>query len=374
MKHNKNMKTKNILKKLIFIIPFVILIIMSLLLMYHAKFIMNTYKNHFTKQIIWFIIGFFIIGISSLVSFKKIFSSSFILYLMNIFLLVIVLFIGKDVNGAKAWIDLKYFNLQPSELMKLTYSLFLARFVAQKKIKTWLDEFLFLIQIGFIFLVPSILIFLEPDTGAILFLGIITLVILWNSSLRKRWFIFLGTIIIILIALFFYCYFYQKDFLISIIGTSFFYRMDRLLDFRSGMQIEHAMIAIGSAPLIRFSLFETGIYIPESPTDFIFALSSNVFGIIGNITIIICYFILDMYLLQITKKIKAKEEQLFTKAFIAIFITSQIINISMNLGIFPIIGIPLPFLSYGGSSTIVLFIFLSIIYNTTKKKKTSNKK
>lgn len=368
------MKTKNILKKLIFIIPFVILIIMSLLLMYHAKFIMNTYKNHFTKQIIWFIIGFFIIGISSLVSFKKIFSTSFILYLMNIFLLVIVLFIGKDVNGAKAWIDLKYFNLQPSELMKLTYSLFLARFVAQKKIKTWLDEFLFLIQIGFIFLVPSILIFLEPDTGAILFLGIITLVILWNSSLRKRWFIFLGTIIIILIALFFYCYFYQKDFLISIIGTSFFYRMDRLLDFRSGMQIEHAMIAIGSAPLIRFSLFETGIYIPESPTDFIFALSSNVFGIIGNITIIICYFILDMYLLQITKKIKAKEEQLFTKAFIAIFITSQIINISMNLGIFPIIGIPLPFLSYGGSSTIVLFIFLSIIYNTTKKKKTSNKK
>ncbi len=369
MKHNKNMKTKNILKKLIFIVPFLILLTMSLLLMYHAQYIMNIYQFHFKKQLLWFIIGFLLIIICHFIPLKKIFSISFILYIVNILLLILVLFIGKDINGAKAWIDLKYFNLQPSELMKLTYALFLAKIISTKKLKNWHEEFFFLIQIGIIFLIPSILIFLEPDTGAILFLGVITIIMLWNSKLRKRWFVLLSVILIILITGFFYCYFFQKDFLISLIGTSFFYRMDRLLDFRNGMQIEHALIAIGSAPLFKFSLYEPGIYIPESPTDFIFALSSNVFGLIGNITILICYFILDMYMIGMLKKIKGKEEQLFVKSFIGIFITSQIINISMNLGLFPIIGIPLPFLSYGGSSTIVLFLFLGIIFNMKKKLK-----
>jgi len=103
-------------------------------------------------------------------SFPRIFY--YILYLLNVFFLGLVLIIGKDVNGAKAWIDLKYFNFQPSELMKLTYSLFLAHFISNKKFKNWWDEFLFLVLICIFFAVPSILIFLEPDTGAIIFLGI----------------------------------------------------------------------------------------------------------------------------------------------------------------------------------------------------------
>lgn len=369
MKHNKYMKT-NKLKKITFLIPFSILLFISLAIMYHAKFITNTYASHFKKQLLWYIIGILIIFLFKKIKIKKLFDYSFLFYLMNIGLLILVLFIGSNINGAKAWIDLKYFNLQPSELMKLSYSLFLAKFISKKKLKNKKEELLFLIEILGIFLIPSFLVFLEPDTGAIIFYGAITLVLLWNSTLRKRWFLIIGIFLTIFICGFFYCYFLEKNFLISILGTSFFYRMDRLLNFREGMQIEHALIAIGSADFLKFSLTKTGIYIPESPTDFAFALTSNVFGLFGNIMIIICFFLLDWWFINDWKTKKKKEEKLFYLSFITIFLLSQIINISMNLGIFPIIGIPLPFISYGGSSTIVLFLYLAIIFSSKQKKKT----
>ena len=135
------------------------------------------------------------------------------------------------------------------------------------------------------------------------------------------------------------------------------------------MQIENALIALGSAPFMRWNLTETGIYIPEAPTDFVFALTSNVFGIIGNLFIIFLFLILDFYLLTFMKKEKDQTKKLFSISFLSIFISSQIISIAMNLGLFPIIGIPLPFVSYGGSSTIVLFLFLSIFFSKNRKGK-----
>jgi len=376
MKHNNNMKTKTF-KNLLFLIPFFLLLTISLILMYHAKYITNIYSKHFEKQCLWFGIGFLFIFLLQKMNTKKIFQYSWILYIINIGLLILVLLIGNNVNGAKAWLDFKYFSFQPSELMKLSYSLFLSHFIATKEFKNWKKEFIFLIEIAILFLIPSILVFLEPDTGAILFFGAITVLLLWNSKVRKRWFIVLGIISTILLGGFIYCYFYEKDFLISIIGTSFFYRMERLLDFRSGMQIENALIAIGSAEFFKFSPTKTGIYIPESPTDFAFALTANVFGIIGNVILLICYFLIDWILLNFYKNQKKKEEKLFTISFLTIFFLSQLINISMNLGLIPIIGIPLPFISYGGSSTIVLFLYLGILFsfkNKEKRSRTSFKK
>ena len=133
------------------------------------------------------------------------------------------------------------------------------------------------------------------------------------------------------------------------------------------MQIKHALIALGSAPILQFNLTKTGIYIPEAPTDFIFSLASNVFGIIGNYFILLSYLIMDFYLLHKMKKLIIKEQKLFSMTFLSIFIPSQILNIGMNLGILPIMGIPLPFLSYGGSSTIILFLYLAIIFMPYKK-------
>lgn len=362
------MKRKVIIKNLFWVFPLLLLMSISLILMYHAQFITEIYANHFTKQCLWFGIGILLLIFSFLIQPQKLFRFSFLLYLINILLLVLVLFIGKDANGSKAWFDLKYFTFQPSEFMKLSYTLFLAHFIARQKPKKWFEELKFLFVVFIIYLVPSILVFLEPDTGAILFFTIITFAILAFSFLRKRWLVFLSFLFLAFIAAFFYCYFFQKDFLIQLIGTTFFYRVDRLLNFRSGMQIENAMIAIGSAPFFRFSFIETGIYIPEAPTDFAFALTSNVLGIFGNVLILLAFFIFDLALISICKKMPKGEERLFTIAFSWMFITSQIINISMNLGLFPIIGIPLPFVSYGGSSTIVLFLFLAILLSFQRKR------
>ena len=134
------------------------------------------------------------------------------------------------------------------------------------------------------------------------------------------------------------------------------------MEFGKGLQIENALIALGSAPIFRFNLTTPGIYIPEAPTDFIFALSSNVFGLFGPLFILFCYTILDICLINKLKKETNEKKRFFLLAFITIFLFSQIENIGMNLGLLPIIGIPLPFLSYGGSFLIILFAFLGIIF------------
>ena len=279
-----------------------------------------------------------------------------------------VLLIGKEINGAKAWLDFKFFSFQPSEFMKLTYSFYLAHLCSKKKFYSFGDEFKFLFYVLLILAIPSGLVFLEPDTGAICFYLIITIVLLWNSRLHKRWFVIIGALFLFLLGMFFYLFFHHRDFLIAMIGTGIFYRIERIFTLGVGMQIENALIAIGSAPWFKFSLEETGIYIPEAPTDFAFALTSNVLGIMGNILLLLSFLILDIYFVFYERKIKKKEWQLFFKAFFAIFILSQVINISMNIGLFPIMGIPLPFVSYGGSATIVLFIYLAIIFQCKKKK------
>ncbi len=361
--HNKNMKKEKIKTFLFLIIPMLILLTMSILLMYHAQFITNIYKDHFLKQSIWIAIGFLILLLGHFFKPTLLFKYSHLLYYISILTLILVLFMGENINGARAWINLKWFLFQPSELMKLSYSLYLSKLITTKRFYTSKQELLFLCHITLLFIIPTILVFLEPDTGSIIFYFFITIAALWNSNLRKRWLISVFTIISILIVLFFYTYLFQRDLLISILGTSIFYRVERILNIGQGMQIKHARIALGSAPLIQLKLTEVGIYIPEAPTDFIFSLSSNVFGLAGNITILLSYLILDFYFLSFVKHEKNKEKKMLTYTFLSIFIPSQIINIGMNLGILPIIGIPLPFLSYGGSSTIILFTYLSIIFS-----------
>ena len=342
--------------------------------MYHSQFISSLYSKHFQKQLIWIIIGFIIFLALYFIPKKYLFKYSKLLYIINLIMLLLVLIIGKNVNGATAWLKIGNFQFQPSELMKLSYTLFLASFCSNRSFYTLKDEFKFIFKVIIIFLIPSILVFLEPDTGAIIFFLLIAISILWNTKISKKWFAVFIFIITSLLGLFFYAYNFQQDLLIKLLGTSFFYRIERVLSFGKGMQIENSIIALGSAPLFSFNLTTPGIYIPEAPTDFIFALSSNIFGLSGPISILICYLILDYCLSNLLKEEQDEQSKLFFKGFLTIFLFSQLENIAMNLGLLPIIGIPLPFLSYGGSSMIIMFAFLGIILNQkksfTKKSKT----
>lgn len=363
------MKTKR-KTNLLFYIPLLIIMTISIFVMYHARLISPLFKNNALKQCIFFGTGLFLLLIKEKINIKWLFEYSFYFYLINCILLLLVLFFGSTTNGAKAWFKLGFFNFQPSELMKLSLSLYLAQLTSKQKFTTKKDEIKYIGKILIICIIPSILVFLEPDTGAILFYLLITLTIAFTSKISKKWFLFIMVLAASFIGLFFYAYYYQQEILIKMIGTSFFYRVERLLNFQKGMQIENALIAIGAAPFFQWKLNETGIYIPEAPTDFAFALTSNVFGMAGNLTLLICYMLINYRLLKLWKEKKKERNYYFCSAFLSMFFTNQLYNILMNIGLVPIMGIPLPFLSYGGSTTIVYFLFLMLIL---KKEKTSKK-
>ncbi len=369
LNHTNSMK---ILKKdnLILFIPLLILNIISLFNMQNAKLISSTYNNAFLKQLIWFGLGYLIVIIIQKLKLKNIFRYAKYLYLISIILLGLVLIFGKDINGAKCWFNIFGISFQPSELAKLSLTLYLVDIVNNTKLKSFKDELITVGKLIFLTLIPSILVFLEPDTGAIINFLIILLIVILTMKLNKWWYISFALLITFIISTFFIFYFFFQDLLIKIIGTSFFYRMDRLINFTNGnsYQLEQALITIGAASYFGVGLNKILLYIPEAPTDFFFAFTIGNYGIISALIIILCFLIIDSYLIYKIKYLKNSKYQIFSYSYLGIFLFHQIYNINMNLGLLPIMGIPLPFLSYGGTNTLITFLFLSIIINFINKK------
>ena len=138
--------------------------------------------------------------------------------------------------------------------------------------------------------------------------------------------------------------------------------MDRIINFKNNIQLENALISIGNAHLFGTGIKKVPIYIPEAATDFAFSVLVGSFGFIIGTILIICYLVIDIYFLWLIYKSKNKSTKIFISGFISVFVFSQIYNIGMNIGFLPIMGIPLPLLSYGGSSLIVFGLYISIIF------------
>ena len=355
---------KIINSKYMLIIPLFIIMIISLLNMQNAKALSTLYEHNLIKQIIFFGIGIILVIIINKININTILKYSKYYYYISVLLLVLVLFFGKNINGSTAWFDFKLFSFQPSELVKLTLTLYLSSIAAFNK-----PDFKLILKVIIITLIPSILVFLEPDTGAIIFYFLIAITVLLVAGIKKYWFVILGIIIILLLGTFILLYIYNQEILINLIGTSFFYRVERLITFstESSYQLENAIIAMGSASIFGSGLNKVSLYIPEAPTDFIFAFNISNFGIISGIIVILCYLLIDIFLINKYLTVKQKQIKLVLISFISIFFFQQFINIGMNLGLLPIIGIPLPFLSYGGSTIIIYFMFLGIILNILNK-------
>ncbi len=355
-------------KNILLFIPLFILMIISFFCMYQAKFIRPSFNNYLYKQIIWFIVGFIILFILKKTKIKFLFEYSFILYLISNILLILVLFIGHEAGGARAWFNFKIFNFQPSEFMKITLSLYLAN-ICNDFNNNRNSEFKFILKCIIITLIPSILVFLEPDTGAVIFYLLILFAILLVSKIKKRWFIISFAIAFIIIFLGIYLYIYNQDLLIDILGNNLFYRIDRLISFKngSGMQLNNALTTIGSSSVYGSFIKKNILYVPELPTDFIFTLIISIFGFVGAILVLISFLVITLFLINIYSKNIDLSYKAFINTFILVFIFQQIQNIFMNIGLLPIMGIPLPFLSYGGSNMIVYFIYLGIILNIKKQ-------
>ncbi|MDE6284463.1 MAG: FtsW/RodA/SpoVE family cell cycle protein, partial [Bacilli bacterium] len=315
-------------------IPLIILMIISLLNMKNIVLLDSTLTKNFSKQIIWYVSGILLLLIIQKTNSKKILKYSFWYYLISLFLLGLVLIIGKEINGAKAWFKIGNFSFQPSELTKFTLTLYLADVIQKANINGFKSELRLILKVLIITLLPSILVFIEPDTGAIIFYLLIAASMLFISGIKKWWFILLFLLLGSILFTFIILYIYNRDFLIDLIGTSFFYRVERLITFHteSSYQLENALTVIGSASLWGTGLGKVSLYIPEAATDFIFAFTIGNFGIVTGFTVLLCYFLIDLYLILAYFQTTNKKIKLFLISFISIFFFQQIINIGMNLG------------------------------------------
>lgn len=365
---------KKFLRKNILNIYLILFLIISYLSIFQASiFLSKSLGTLYYKQIIWYIIGFILIIIIKNLNIKKIYNLSIYLYLINILLLAGLFFFGTEINNSKAWYSIFDISLQPSELMKITLILInsyvIYKFYKNKSKIKLKKEFKLIFTLLLILLVPCILTFLEPDTGAVISYITITLSMLYISGIDKKWFIYLFILVAFLATVFFLTYFYKRNFFINTFGTTFFYRIERIINWKnkSGMQLNNSLIAIGSSGFTGHN--HVPIYYPEAGTDFIFTSFFSSYGLIGSVILLTLIFLFDLYLLKLANSIKNKQDKYTVFGIFSLFFYQQIQNISMTLGILPITGITLPFISYGGSSVLSSFILVGIIESIKKYEK-----
>lgn len=292
------------------------------------------------------------------------------LYGLGILSLTVLLFFGKPINDAKCWFSIPGIGtIQPSEFMKiiliLTLGKMLEDFSSIHKNPSVKEEFFFLCKVGFIVFIPSILTFLQPDTGVVLIYLLITITMLFVSGIRYRWFFLLIMIMILFVASVLLIYFFNTDLFVKIFGTSFFLRVDRLLDWsnKSGFQLENGMSAIGSGGLFGHGWMNTPIYFPEPQTDFIFAVFASNFGFFGSLLLIGLIVFFDIRLILLALHSRFQIDKYVISGILGMLIYQQIQNIGMTFGLMPITGITLPFISYGGSSLLSYMIMAGIIFS-----------
>lgn len=348
-----------------------IFMIISIITIYSSMLYLPSYLGNLAlKQFFFYVVGFLFVLVLIKISNQTLYQYAWYIYMTNVILLFLLLFIGTPINGSRCWFIIPGIgSFQPSEFMKIALiistSQITSKWIENYKNYSLRDEVVLIFKLGIIFLVPAFLTFLEPDTGAVFIYAIIVFCILWVSPLRKRWFIIGLFLILILGGTFLGIYFFKQNLFVDIFGTELFYRIDRLLDWKdgTGMQLENSLTAIGSSGILGHGYLNTPIYFPESGTDFIFAVYASNFGFIGSFLLLAIIFYFDYSLVKLSKDITNIKDKLVLSGIIGMLLYQQFQNIGMTLGILPITGITLPFISYGGSSLLSYMIILALILN-----------
>lgn len=322
------------------------------------------------KQIIWYGVGLLLVFIIFKVKNEYLYRNAWFFYILCNLLLLCLLLFAPAINNSKCWFIIpKIGSFQPSEFTKISLMLVLGTMINNFRLDyeepSIKEEFIFLLKTFIVVLIPSILTFLEPDTGVVIIYFIIYISMLFASGIRLRWFIILGGIILLAIGLVLGCYFTSEKLFVSIFGNNLYYRFERVFNWKSGsgLQLENALAAIGSAGVFGHGYNKTPIYFPESGTDFIFAVFASNFGLLGCFLFLLLLLLFDGKLFFIAIKKIPLTDKFVLAGIIGMLIFQQIQNIGMTIGLLPITGITLPFISYGGSSLLSYMILIGIILN-----------
>ena len=344
-----------------YILMFCILLLgsISLVTMYSTdggEILFHT-KSHFIKLVVFTLMMLII----SFINIKFWFSVGYLAYLLTIGLLFWTYFFGIKASGSQRWIDLYFINLQPSELMKIFIILCLAKYFHRKKLEN-VNSIYAIFTSLVIILLPMGLVIIQPDLGTSVLIAISGIAVLWFAGINHKYFIY--TMIGFLISL---------PFIISFLKP---YQKLRVLTFLNpdrdplgaGYQIIQSKIAVGSGGLFGKGFLKgTQSYLeflPEKHTDFIFTLFSEEFGFVGSAFLLLIYAIIIYRIVAIGANSRSYFAKIFCYSFGAAIFVYITINMSMVLGLLPIVGSPLPIMSYGGSSMLATMIGFGIVMSS----------
>jgi rod shape determining protein RodA len=322
------------------------------------------------RQVIWMIIGLLAFWFFSKFNYRWLWDWTYFIYAVVVFLLFLVFALGLVRLGAQRWLNLGWFNFQPSETAKLITILFLAKYFSRKsvddvalkanKFGLWQALVLPFIFVG----IPMFLIIEQPDLGSGAIVFLIFFIMLYLSKVKLRFIIIFLVILGLLVP----------------VGWNFLreYQKDRIMVFLNpnvdplgaGYTVIQSKIAIGSGGFFGkgwLSGTQSQLkFLPESHTDFIFATFSEEWGFLGATVLLWLYFFIILQGINIAQKTRDHFGSLLALGITFMFCFQVFVNIAMNMGLAPVVGLPLPLMSYGGSSVVVTFIALGILANVSK--------
>ena len=341
-----------------YVLVFAILIlgIVSMFAMYSTDG--GEFKYHTNSHIIRFFVFFGMFFAVSLIQIRFWHSNSYLIYILFFLLLLGVKYFGLTSSGSKRWLDLYFMNLQPSELMKIGLILFLAKYYHRVPIES-INSFRYIILPITVLVAPLILVATQPDLGTSILIGAGGLVVAWLAGVRVKFFVISGLITVAMLP----------------IAIAFLkpYQKSRILTFLNperdplgaGYQIIQSKIAVGSGGLFGKGFLNGSQsyldYLPEKHTDFIFTLFSEEFGFFGSLFILVLYSIIISRIVKIGNQTRSNFGKLYCYSFATAFFFYVVVNMMMVLGLLPIVGSPLPIMSYGGSSMMAIMMGLGIV-------------
>lgn len=277
--------------------------------------------------------------------------------------------LANKVGGATAWYDLKVFSLQPSEFMKIALVILLSKITKEYNeytlVPTIESEIRYIIKCMAVVLLPAAFVYLQNDTGVVLIILMGVLFVFFGSGLRDKWFIIGVCAIVFIVGLGIYLYVFQHDIFASIFTG---HKLDRFYGWldpegtikKQGYQLFYSLLSYGTAGWFGHGFQAVVKVFPEAQTDFIFAVILTNYGFIGGLLALSAIVALDVIVLYIGFESSNDRDKYFTMGIFGMLIFQQVWNISMILGLLPITGITLPFISYGGSSLLSYMIAIGM--------------
>ena len=314
-------------------------------------------QNHLIRFSVFFTLMLFI----SFVNIKVWHATGYIFYLIALGLLIWASFYGVTASGSQRWINLYFINLQPSELMKIAIIICFSKYYHRVQIHN-VNNFKNILVSFIILIIPIFLVISQPDLGTSVLIALSGIIVLWLAGLNLKYFVYSSLLLLI-----------SAPFVISFLKP---YQKLRLLTFfdpgkdplGAGYQIIQSKIAVGSGGLYGKGFLKgtQGYleFLPEKHTDFIFTLFSEEFGFIGSIILLILYSIIIFRIIRIGMFSRSFFGRLFCFGFGSAIFVYILVNMSMVLGLLPVVGSPLPIMSYGGSSMLATMIGFGIVMST----------